>query len=151
MGIIGVASALVIIAFSFLVIRLYWPIGIGRWSKRHGLQGAEIYFAHGVVIGFISAATNALTWKIGSRTARYMLHENEMSWVLLEFGNLVDAFIIMPLLVWASYCYLHSAWLKLPEGVRHDWSWISRAFYPKEYSLVRHIENALRFVINPRR
>lgn len=133
MGYVSLMSAMLIISFSFLVIRLYWPIGMGRWSYRHGELGAEIYFAHGVVMGFLAALVNALFWKV---TIRVMWYLDKNPAPLLQWGDLFDVFVIMPLIVWSAYCHLYSAWLKLPKKEMAKWSWLTRAFYPKRSALV---------------
>lgn len=127
------------ILFGGLVIKLYFGLG-KRLINRPARAQAEVWFAHGIMVAFVSTVSNVIYFKFLGATLFYLGIMNRMP---ASYSRVVNT-INLIMLIWAAFCHLYSAYLNLSEAKRKEWTWVTIAFYPEYNPVVWLIHKVMR-------
>jgi hypothetical protein len=132
----SVLGSMTILLFSFLVMKLYFRIAQNIFTAE-GRKRPEVWFAHGIVVGFAAVAVNAFLWKLILRLTQEMGGDT-FTLFIYSAGGYFD-FAIAIVTAWAAFCHLYSAYLNLHPDHREGWDWLTIAFYPDHNVITRTI------------
>lgn len=144
-GFFGIMGGLLILAFSGLVIKLYAGIARGVFQKANRHR-PEVWFAHGIVVGFTAVSLNAFLWKLAFRLDLIASFGPVVTF-MRSAGGYFDL-LIGSLTAWAGFCHLYSAYLNLIPSERRKWTWVTIPFYPHS-NVLTHIVHKMVSIVNP--